>query len=127
MTRRKIVRTPGEFARIYGSPDFRSWCYRQSCLVVGCQTTTTRPNTRSNRPLELCHIGNEGKGRKAEWRGHIWIGCWIHHDMAQDVLGPDTFAARHHLAVNGVTVDSLEAAAKEVLRQYEAWEGGLAW
>ena len=63
-----MSRTPEEFARIYGTEEYRAWGYALPCLVEGCETRDRRPGT--GRRMECCHTTTGGMGRKADAELH---------------------------------------------------------
>lgn len=117
-----MAREPDE--RVYGPPGYRGFVYSLGCVKVGCTTRDRPPNGRGG--MQCCHVKTDGVSRKGPWRDNTYPGCWRCH-LEQGGGGLLTFAARHELAVGGVPVESLEAAAIETTRQWDEYHEGLAW
>ena len=120
-----MSRTPEEFLRIYGPPEYREWVDAQRCLVTTCETRENmwRPDGRGFR--EICHVRNGGMGRKADWNWTVVL-CWRCHEASGKRR---TFEYIHagKLRVGEVAVETLMDAAVATHEAFRHSEPGRRW
>lgn len=63
-------RTPAEFIRVYGDPEYEAFTRAQPCACCGWEGAT-----------QICHARNGGTSRKADWE-ETFPGCGPHWAFA---------------------------------------------
>ena len=109
MTASRDAKRKAEWERAYHSHERLEWGYALGCLVVGCETTDTRPY---GNLMECAHTRTGGMGRKADAKYTVFV-CWRDH-----LHGVNRLHETYELAVNGVPVANAKEGAIETERQW---------